>query len=65
MNEDVFITFMMDPLGRHRFREYIGQTNEFDLWYDTQQTAQMVRDMKLNAKALRGMFDINDSVLAS
>lgn len=56
MNEEVFMSFMMDPLGRHRFREYIGQTTEFDLWHDTRQTAQMVQEMKLNAEALRGAF---------
>lgn len=50
------MSFMMDPLGRHRFREYIGQTTEFDLWHDTRQTAQMVQEMKLNAEALRGAF---------
>ncbi|KZP12099.1 hypothetical protein FIBSPDRAFT_836588 [Athelia psychrophila] len=61
MNEGVFKDLMMDPLGRHRFREFMGETAELDLWTDTFQAARFVQDWKANAEALHDLYMTEDS----
>ncbi|KAF7971769.1 hypothetical protein HWV62_19947 [Athelia sp. TMB] len=61
MNENVFKDLMMDPLGRHRFREFMEDPAELDLWTDTFQAARFVQDWKTNAEALHELYMTQDS----
>ncbi|TDL16881.1 hypothetical protein BD410DRAFT_590344 [Rickenella mellea] len=59
INEKVFADLVMDPLGRHRFREYLlaeGDTSELDLWFDSYNYTRLIEDVKMNGEAFRDIY---------
>jgi len=60
---NVFYAVLEDPLGRHRFRDYLvsvgASTAELDMWVDLQHHAAMYQALQANAEALHG----SDSLL--
>ncbi|KAF8323019.1 hypothetical protein DL93DRAFT_2070437 [Clavulina sp. PMI_390] len=60
VNIQVFEQLLEDPLGRHRFRDYLvscgAQTAELDMWLDLQNHAKLYQQFQANADAIYGPF---------
>ncbi|ORY91586.1 hypothetical protein BCR35DRAFT_70972 [Leucosporidium creatinivorum] len=63
LSEKVFEELMLDPLGRHRFREYLYMTNgdvaSFDLWTDITAFKGLAAKVKTTAIALHDVLGLS------
>ncbi|PWN42464.1 hypothetical protein IE81DRAFT_124085 [Ceraceosorus guamensis] len=65
INEDVFKRLLEDPLGRHRFREWLvhnrGTEARLDMLYDTMQFDKQMADVRTTSEALFDIYLAEDS----
>lgn len=50
----------MDPLGRHRFRDFLvtegASTAELDMWFDVMYHEHLLEQIRSSAEAMQGVF---------